>query len=175
MDVFGRPEVRFVAASVGLVLVGIGVLLVSGGVDTFTVTGSTQRLALVEERFTLDTDVLFTLEGHESQNNDRPSNAEVCPGREASGNHPIIRNNLVAGNLVYAARITETVSTAWPLDRTYRGDVLGDGSLITTLYLTNGNASANQQEGVSMKVDLGVPSGGPTSFSTIVTRLNVCP
>ena len=175
MDVLGSPEVRFVAASIALVLVGIGLLLVSGGVDTFTVTGSTQRLAVVEERFTLDADVLFTLEGHELQNNDRPSNAEACPGREASGNHPIIRNTLVSGNLVYAARITETVPTAWPLDRTYKVDVFGDGVLMTTLYLTNGNASANQQEGVSMKVDLGVASGGPTSFSTIVTRLNGCP
>ena len=175
MNLLGRPEVRFIAASTALVLVGFGMLLVSGGVDTLTVTGSTQRLAVVEERFALDADVLFTLEGHETQNNARPSNAEVCPGREASGNHPIIRNDLVAGNLVYAARISETSPTAWPLDRTYRVDVFGDGALITTLFLTNGNVSDNQQEGVSMKVDLGVASGGPTSLSTIVTRLNGCP
>ena len=175
MDVLGRPEVRFVAASTALLLIGIGLLLVSGGVDTFTVTGSTQRLAVVEERFASDTDVLLTLEGHESQANDRASNAEVCPGREAAGNHPIIRNTLVGGNLVYAARISEAAPTSWPLDRTYRVEVFGDGALITSLYFTNGNASSNQQEGVSLKADLGVTTGGPTSFSTIVTRLNACP
>lgn len=174
MDVLGRPEVRFVAASIALLLVGIGMLLVSGGVDTFMVAGSTQRLAIVEERFSSDTDVLFTLEGHESQSNNRASNAEACPGRAAAGSHPIIRNNLVGGNLVYAARISEASLVAWPPDRTYRVDVFGDGSLISTLYFTNGNANNNQQEGVSMKVDLGVASGGPTSLSTVVTRLNAC-
>ena len=175
MDVLGRPEVRFVAASTALLLVGIGILLLSGGVDTFTVTGSTQRLAIVEERFAIDIDVLIRLEGHESQSNDRPTNAEVCPGKEAAGSHPIIRNTLIAGNLVYAARISEATPAAWPLGRTYRLDVFGDGSLITTLYLTNANVNDNQQEGVSMKVDLGVASGGPKSFSTIVTKLNGCP
>jgi hypothetical protein len=76
---------------------------------------------------------------------------------------------------VYATRISEATPAAWPLDRTYRVDVYGDGSLITTLYFTNANVNDNQQEGVSMKADLGVASGGPTSFSTIVTRLNGCP
>lgn len=175
MDVFNRPEVRFVAASTALLLIGIGMLLVSGGVDTFTVTSSTQRLALVEERFGIDTDVFFTLEGHESQSNDRPSNSEVCPGREAAGNHPIIRNTLVSGNLVYAARISEVTPTSWPLGRTYRVEVFGDGSLITTLYFTNGNENDNQQEGVSLKADLGVTTGGPRSFTTIVTRQDACP
>lgn len=150
-------------------------LLVSGGVDTFMVTGSTQRLAIVEERFTVDSDVLIRLEGHESQSNNRSSNSEVCPGREAAGNHPIVRNTLVAGNLVYTVRISEATPAAWPLNRTYRVDVFGDGSLITTLYFTNANSNDSQQEGVSMKADLGVASGGPTSFSTIVTRLNACP
>ena len=174
MDVLGRPEVRFVAASIALVLVGIGMLLVSGGVDTFTVTGSTQRLAVVEERFAVDGDVLIRLEGHESQPSARAPNAEVCPGLEAAGSHPIIRNTLVAGNLVYAARISEATPAAWPLDRTYRVDVFGDGSLITTLYFTNATVNDSRREGVRVKVDLGVVSGGPTSFSTIVKRQDGC-
>lgn len=175
MDVFGRPEVRFVAASVALVLVGLGMLLVSGGVDTFTVAGSTQRLAVVEERYTVDSDVLLSLQGHINQGNNRSSNAEACPGREAAGNDPIARNDLLSGNLVYAARIEETAPDAWPVNRTYRVDVFGDGGLVATLYFTNGNANANQVEGVRIRADLGVTSGGPTSFSTIVTRLNGCP
>lgn len=175
MEVLGRPEVRFVAASTALLLVGIGLLLVSGSVDTFMVTGTTQRLAVVEERFAVDSDVLIWPEGQEAQTNNRASNAEVCPGREAAGNHPIIRNTLVTGNLVYTARISEATPAAWPLNRTYRVDVYGDGSLITSLYITNANFNDNQQEGVSMKADLGVASGGPSSYSTVVTRLNACP
>lgn len=158
-----------------LALGGVGLLLATTSVGALTVDTSTQRLAVVEERLSVDPDVVITPQGVSTQNNDRNANADVCPGREASTNNANARGDLISGNLVYKAFVEESSVAAWPAGRIYRADVYGDGTLFSTLYFENGNANDSAVEGVKLIVDMGVTSGGPESYSTIVTRLDACP
>ncbi len=158
-----------------LILVGGVALLASTSVGALNVATSTSYVTLFQEQFTPDADVRFTLQGHISQGGDRAANATVCPGREAAGNNPIARGDLFVGNLVYAGRIEEVVATSWDAGRIYRIEVFGDGSLLTTLYFQNANANSNKVEGVRFRADLGSSNPAIENYSTVVTRLNVCP
>ena len=160
----------------GGALVGIAALLSTTSVGALAINNSTHRITVVEERVRTDRNVLPTLLGQATQNSNSSENAESCPGRSASRNDRMIRNDLKAGNLIYRTRIEELQPDDWPTGRIYMVDVYGDGIRISRLFFNNKNADDTVVEGVRAYVDLGIEdqNDGPETYSTIVTRLNEC-
>ena len=157
------------------VIGGIVLILTAAAVGAFTIDSSTQRFAVVQERLTVDRGVVVTLQGNAVAGANRTGNGATCPGREASPTDPILRNDLFLDNLQYRMRIQEARATSWPPGRIYKVEVFDGGSLITTRYFKNDDADNATIEGVRLRIDLGSPTNTPESYSTVITRVNVCP
>ena len=163
---------RFILASV---LFGVvAVVLATSAVETLTVGTTASPLTITREVIQADSDVSVLLLGNSFSGSNKTGNGGVCPGLEAKGSNPVVRNAWTAGNLQYKVLIEEVSADAWPAGRIYRADVFGDGQLISRLYFKNANAGSTV-EGVKMKVDLGSPTLLYGSFTTVITRLNACP
>ncbi len=163
---------RFILTAVLLGVVAV--VLATSAVETLTVGTSASPLTITREVIQADPDVSVRLQGNAVSGSTKTENGEVCPGREAKGSDPVLRNAWVAGNLQYRVLIEESSADAWPAGRIYRADAFGDGQLITRLYFRN-NTAGNRVEGVKMRVDLGSLTLLYGSFTTVITRLNACP
>ena len=162
---------RFILAAV---LFGVvAVALATSAVETLTVNTVASPMAITREVIQADPDVSVLLQGNAVSGSTKTGNGNVCPGLEAKGSDPVLRNAWTAGNLQYRALIEESSADAWPAGRIYRADVFGNGQLISRLYFRN-NTAGNGVEGVKMRVDLGSPSLLYSSFTTVITRLNAC-
>lgn len=152
----------------------LGLVLITAAVGAFTVDSTTQRMLVRQESIKSERKVVVTLNGNGTAGSSRNGNGLSCPGREATTNNPVVRNDWVLDNLLYMTLMQEDKDNSWPVGRIYKVDVYGDGDPITTLYFKNDTAEA-AVEGVRVRVDVGATGDAPQSYSTVVTRLNACP
>lgn len=162
------------AVLVALVLGGFIALLATTSVDALSVVSSTRSTTLIVESIQPDPNVVVTLGGVAISGSNKNGNGLTCPGREASGANPILRNNWINGNAQYRLVIEEASADSWQPGTIYKIDLFGDNSLVTSLFFKNDNAT-NSIEGVKVRIDLGVPVSSFNSYTTIVTKLNGCP
>ena len=162
------------AVMVALAVGGFIALLATTSVDALSVVSSTRPTTLVVESIQPDPDVVVTLGGVVTSGSNKSENGLTCPGREASGANPILRNNWISGNAQYRLIIEEASVDAWPVGTVYKVDLFGNNSLVATLFFRNDNATSNV-EGVKVRIDLGAPVSPFNTYTTIVTKLNGCP
>ena len=157
-----------------VVLGSLTAVVAMSAVGTLMVDTSSIPLTISSETVQTDPDVVVTLQGNSTSGNDKSENALTCPGIEASGNKPVVRNDWVRGDKQYALLVEEASADAWPAGTIYRAEVFGDSSPIATLYFWN-EVAKRALEGVEVRVDLGSPTLTYGSYTTVVTRLTECP
>ncbi|MCH6588734.1 MAG: hypothetical protein IH805_10545 [Proteobacteria bacterium] len=116
----------------------------------------------------------MTLGGIVTSASNKNGNGLNCPGTEAAGSKPIVRNTWTTGNAQYKLFIDEASGDAWPVGTIYKIDLFGNNAPIATLFFKNDTA-AGSVEGVKARIDLGAPVSPYNTYTTIVTRLNGCP
>ena len=162
------------AVLVALVLGGLVALLATSSVDALNVGSSTRPTTLEVESIVADPDVVVTLGGVITSGSNKNENGLTCPGTEAAGSKPVLRNGWTSGDAQYQLHIDEASGDAWPVGTIYKIDLFGDNALVATLFFKNDTAAGNI-EGVKARINLGGPVSPYNTYTTIVTRLNGCP
>ena len=161
--------------TVAIVIAVAVVLVMAATAGAFSVNTNTHSLTILDEKIQDDGATVTILDGEAQASSNRNENGLTCPGREAAGNNPVLRNDLVKDNWQYRMAIQEALPDSWPAGTIYKVEVFGDAQLLTTLYFDNSNANATAVEGVDMRVDVGSSTSKPGKYSTIISRLATCP
>ena len=142
----------------GLGVIAALLIASAAAVATLSVSSTSTALTLESEALSTDSNTSVVNETIVKSAATATSNSTSGTPVEATTGLAEVRGALTADNWEYKFEVKESGNNTWPAATNRTIEVYGDGSLIATMYVTNGTADAANIEGVTAKVDLGTSS-----------------